>query len=329
MKKYLKGEATERERLIVEQWYALIDEGPRTLHPAEWEALEQRLWAKLENKAGLSAEEPSRPLLLKIKPFIPYAAAACASIVLLIVYTLWPQKPTLAPLDNGQALMINKENKVLTVSLEDGSKVMLGPQSQLRYPKKFAKDHREVDLIGEAFFEISENPQRPFFVNAGKITTKVLGTSFRVKAPQGQADVEVSVKTGKVSVYEKNKKQGDNSIKKSNGVILSPNHQVTFMADRAIFVTELVEQPVPVSPEEGQGPHFDFDDTPLAEVLRVLENTYSIDLELERKALKDCPLTANLTNKGLYAQLDLICAAIQGSYELKGTTILINGKGCD
>ena len=102
------------------------------------------------------------------------------------------------------------------------------------------------------------------------------------------------------------------------------------MADNKVFVTKIVDNPeVIISKTSSSKLLLKFEDKQIHEVLTILEQTYNIDLEVDKQSLGDCPITVNLTGKSLYPQLDLICAVIQGSYEVKGTTILISGKGCD
>ena len=86
----------------------------------------------------------------------------------------------------------NNSNKPQIITLSDGSSVLLQPNSKLSYPKIFTGNERKVYLSGEGFFEISKNPKKPFFVYANEIVTKVVGTSFRVKAYSDQPDVEVT-----------------------------------------------------------------------------------------------------------------------------------------
>jgi ferric-dicitrate binding protein FerR (iron transport regulator) len=334
LKKYQSGQATKSEIQIVEQWYALMEEKPRPLTEDEYAALEYRLWRKVKGK---SFEIPNlyhaKVIPTRKRGFIGLGLAA-SIILALAVFYLYPTDSSSIVRQYEQypyqEQVVNKGSGVLKVDLEDGSKVMLNPGSKLSYPTHFANENREVALIGEAFFEVSENPDRPFLVYTGEVTTKVLGTSFRVSAPKAGSNVEVSVKTGKVSVYEKKKTGLAGSGKNGSGVILSPNHRVTFVAENKLFVTGLVENPVALSPGIPlESISYDFDDIPLGSVLAQLENAYSIDIEVEKTTLNECPLTANLSKKGLYAQLDLICAAIEGNYEVKGTTILISGKGCE
>jgi transmembrane sensor len=89
------------------------------------------------------------------------------------------------------------------VHLPDGSLVTLAPQSQLRYPAKFNGTNREVYLEGEAFFEVSKNPHRPFRVHSGSWVTQVLGTKFNVSAVRGAGQTAVSLVEGKVEVFDK------------------------------------------------------------------------------------------------------------------------------
>ncbi|WP_025761224.1 FecR family protein [Dyadobacter tibetensis] len=325
LSRYLAGKASATEKKVVEQWYALLEEDPRKLQEEEWVALEKRLWSKLEESAGLAQMKvSSRESGTFIRNLALYLSAACVAIALIVGYTRLFSSSELGQLEEGQVAITNEKSIEMRVLLEDGSVVLLSPGAELRYPEHFPTHQRVVTLLGEAFFEISENANRPFLVNAGKITTKVLGTSFRVKAA-GKSKVEVSVRTGKVSVFQQAKLSSNDSRRKNNGVILTPNHQATFLPEQEVFVTELVANPLPLQHDVS----FVFDDIALAEILHRIEKAYAINFELEKDKLGACPLTANLSNRGLYAQLDLICAAIQGSYELKGTTILISGKGCE
>lgn len=335
LKKYQLGIATESEREVVEQWYALIEEEPRILNPDEWDLVEERLWLKLEEKTAPGAGSGQVKAVRRQGAPARYAAAAVFLFAAAFLgFLLLRQRPEPVPAGTvattGLKSVRNPDEKEMRVVLEDSSIVLLAPGSELSYPGHFTSNSREVYLSGEAFFMITEAADRPFFVNAGKITTKVLGTSFRVRSRPDGSEVEVSVRTGKVSVYEKARENDEKSVKTSNGVILTPNQQVIFHEENGQFITGLVENPE-ILPEATSQPYglFDYHDTELSKVLNDLKKAYHIDLELEKKALGECPLTANLSQKDLYVQLDLICAAIQGSYKVKGTTILIDGKGCE
>jgi transmembrane sensor len=85
------------------------------------------------------------------------------------------------------------------ILLADGTKVWLNADSKLQYPESFGPHTRDVTLIGEAFFEVTKNPRKPFIIRLQNGTVKVLGTSFNIKAYPGDRVVETSVSNGRVA----------------------------------------------------------------------------------------------------------------------------------
>ena len=86
-------------------------------------------------------------------------------------------------LSNGYCVVSTPAATTTLVTLSDGTKVMLNANSTLEYPASFDDaEVREVRLKGEAHFEVTKNPHRPFVVKAGEMQTQVLGTIFDVKA---------------------------------------------------------------------------------------------------------------------------------------------------
>ncbi len=337
LNKYLNGNCTSEEQKIVEQWYDLLEEVPDN----EWNIkdLEEKLWQKIKGQTIGNNE-----LLLDEKPTLTFwkknnfKMGIAASILLLLGIFTWNYlqkgilKTSISMEQNTPKGMLetqNLSNQAKKIILEDGSQITLQPQSKLSYPKHFNSDKREVYLTGEGFFEVQKNPQKPFFVYTGNITTKVLGTSFHVKSFDGIKKVEVEVVSGRVSVYEKENDETKTN-KQTNGVILLPNHKVTFFAESNLFVTNIVANPIiQTSKIQDTKVFFEFDDTPMSEVLKKLREAYGLEIIVENEIMNDCILTADITKQSLYTKLDIICAAVGATYEVKGTTILINGKGCE
>ena len=73
------------------------------------------------------------------------------------------------------------------VTLPDGTKVWLNAQTTLKYPVKFRGTEREVEMQGEAYFEVTRNPRQPFVIKSNEQTVKVLGTSFNINTFTGRA----------------------------------------------------------------------------------------------------------------------------------------------
>ena len=214
--------------------------------------------------------------------------------------------------------------------------VVLEPQSGLYYPDSFSTVKREVYLEGNAFFKVTKNPKCPFYVYSKNIVTQVLGTSFFVKTSPLTDTVEVSVRTGKVAVYE----YGQETVKnrrneESNGVILKPNQKVIYNGQDHHFRTTLVEVPLPVVVSNNNTEdkitelNFVFDEAPIAKVLEHLEAAYHIEMVMENETLAKCLFTGDIKGQNLYDQLEIICESVQATYEIRGTRILIKGSGCD
>ncbi|WP_316820774.1 FecR family protein [Pedobacter gandavensis] len=91
--------------------------------------------------------------------------------------------------------------------LADGTTVTLNSETQLKYPAEFKGDSREVYLSGEAFFEVKKDASHPFVIHTDKMSIKVLGTSFDVKAYQNDRDYTTSLITGAIQIQLKGNKQ--------------------------------------------------------------------------------------------------------------------------
>ena len=329
LQKYLDGNCSESEKELVEQWYELINKEPlQNYTEQEWQALEYKLWQKIE----VDISETQAPVVFSF--WRNYRISIAASVTLLLGVGAWwylakqdnqPTHTTFQAPVNELKLIDNTSAKPLKIELEDGSTVTLSPHSQLQYPSHFAAIKREVNLRGEALFEVSKEPERPFFVMTDKLVTKVLGTSFYVRTLEAKQKTEVEVLTGKVSVYEKEHEHNQNA-----GVVLTPNHKVTFYDVNKHFITGLVTKPLPlIKGINTKIEKFEFDDAPFSQVIEKLRKVYGIEIELKNEKLNNCPITADITAQPLYTKLDIICATINGKYEVKGTTILISGQGCE
>ncbi|MCE7065472.1 FecR family protein [Dyadobacter sp. CY326] len=285
-----------------------------------------------------SFEEPATQR--KVHHFPWLRAAASIAFLLIsawIIYSLSnkkaaPEIAVNAPIIARQAGLIEKLNasqKPMTVVLEDGSKITLAANGRIRYANKFVAAKREVYLEGEAFFDIAKDPERPFFVYSNGLITKVLGTSFTIKAYGNSNEVTVEVKTGRVSVFPEsdpalNQKTSSPELQ---GVVLRPNQKIIYSREEVRMVKTLVEKPEMVV-AKAEIPQFEFEDTPASEVFDTVGKAYGIEILYDEELLKDCPLTATLENQTLHEKLFIICKAVESDYEILDGQIVIHSKGC-
>ncbi|TLV00718.1 FecR family protein [Dyadobacter luticola] len=221
----------------------------------------------------------------------------------------------------------NKTTQIKLVNLPDGSSVILKKNARLRYPKHFTKEKREVELAGEAFFEVVKNPEQPFLVYAGNMVTKVKGTSFSIRANDEDDEVKLVVKTGivEVSANDTGKKENGAEVKK---LVLKPNEQVTFNRKNQTMIAKTVTTPVLLDlPVENQD--FEFKRTPLADVFASLEKTYGLDIRYDKLAIAKCTITARLGDEPVSEKLDMICTVVNAKYETRNGVILVSSPGCE
>ncbi|MDQ6481776.1 FecR family protein [Dyadobacter sp. LHD-138] len=226
---------------------------------------------------------------------------------------------------------VNNTDKVLPVNLPDGSSVSLKKRSRLAYFKnRFGTTKREVYMSGEAFFEITKNPAKPFFVYANELITKVLGTSFIIKAYPNDKQVNVSVKTGKVSVFtqfeaKRSLKLNSNEL---DGVVLTPNQQITLDRQELRLSRTLIHLPEVLSAADTEIQSFEFDDVPVAEIFAKIEKAYGVEIVYDEELLSACKMTASLDNVPLYEKIEMICKGLGATYEMIDAKIVIESNGC-
>lgn len=338
LKRYLEDDCTEEEKKLVEQWYELLgdeDDQEASMADEDIKVTIQRLWPSIRQETLLRSTAPPPPARI-IPIWIKWVSAAVV-IAGISMGMLWLFQPGLntgsfksRPLA-GYRETINHSQASDTVWLTDGSMVVLEPKARLFYPDSFGTK-REVYLEGNAFFKVTKNPGRPFYVYSRNIVTQVLGTSFFVKSDK---NIEVSVHTGKVAVYEYAEENAKRRIsEEAGGVILKPNQKVIYTQADHHFRTTLVEMPLPVAIDSSSEElitalNFVFEETPISTVLSALEQAYHIDMVMENETLANCLFSGDIKGQDLYDQLEIICQSVQAAYEIKGTRILIKGSGCE
>ena len=111
------------------------------------------------------------------------------------------------------------EGKIDSLTLSDGTKIIVNSASSLLYPATFNPhgDHRDIFLVGEAHFEVAKDSRRPFVVHAGNLNIRVLGTHFNVRAYGDDSDIITTLEEGSV-------KLSDNQ----NAILMKPGEQIAY-----------------------------------------------------------------------------------------------------
>jgi transmembrane sensor len=318
IEKYMAGDCDPAEERLVEEWserQAAASTFP--LMAQEETDTAKRLKKRIDTTVGVK-RFPFR--------FSIFRLGMAASFLLIVASGFWFFGKKTNYTEGGKNKtasfeLSNNLNSDQKFELKDGSIITLKPKSYLTYQENFGVENRVVFLKGEGFFDIKRDTTKPFFVYAGNLVTKVLGTKFIVKAYEDK-EAEVIVTSGKVMVYENI--QG----KVSKTVYLTPNQKVAYAPVKTVLTPVLVDIPIIVNPIE-KTEDFDFKQATLPSVLDRLKQVYDIDIFMKNKELEHCYFTGNLNGLSLSEQLDLICKTVEVKYQKYETAIWIDGEGCN
>lgn len=316
IEKYLSDTCSEAERMLVEAWYRSFENNPDGI---------SHLSLKEQEALKAQVRKNMIPVVKPTNSYTPprwiwYVASVAAMLIIVWGLSFYINTDSTKNLTFGSNIPLsdwakyeNSSAKVLKVTLPDGSLVWLQPKTLLSYNQS-DRVFRQVNLKGEAFFDVKRDEQRPFLIYSGKMTTKVLGTSFNIKAYPATEKFEVSVVTGKVAVQNEGEKEV--YILPKQQVILevkSDNLQVKEVPKDQTFYWELAS--------------LSFDNTPLPEVVRQIESTYHVHIVLA-PSLQKCRLSGNFTNEHLATVLEVVSRSIEAEYLLNGNQISLKGEGC-
>ncbi len=198
----------------------------------------------------------------------------------------------------------NEEQKNVLISLPDGSKVYLNRNSTFTYRSDFNKTDRDVKLSGEAFFEIAPDKSKPFVIDAGEASVKVVGTSFNVITNNKEEAVEVFVKTGTVLVSNNT---GSQSVKLDPGYI-------------GIVNSTESEKSVNEDPNylSWQTNYLEYSGQKLSVVFKDLKRVYNMDIVTDDPSILENPWTSPINNLPQVTIIRLICASFNLGYTKDG-----------
>jgi ferric-dicitrate binding protein FerR (iron transport regulator) len=271
-----------------------------------------RAWNKVHtkiNEAGLLSETFTDNNRFTLKAIIRIAAMVLIVIGLGSTALFLSKKGVIG---HKISIAANSDQRNLEVPLPDGSKVYLNRSSELIYPSKFNKNGRKVSLKGEAFFEITSDALKPFIVDAGKASVKVLGTSFNIITNNSNNAVEVFVSTGKVML-------SDNSG--SRNLVLDPGYIGTM--DSKQSGKSMNNNPNYMSWNTGL---LIYDGQKLDVVFRDLKSVFNLEIIADDPSILDNKWTSPIDNQPQETIIRLICTSFNLSYKKDGNVYHLSKK---
>ncbi|HEV7350343.1 FecR family protein [Telluribacter sp.] len=321
-------------RTVIEEARQLLQE----IHKAEEQTIlsldQEAVWSNIRGHMQEPAMKKQKVVrALWRRPILQWAASLILLLGVgwLVWFSQFPKtvsyQDLIVNLENRSSLIeqVNENSTPLKITLEDGSVITLDKNSRLSYPAHFDKDNRTVILTGEAFFDVAKDSSRPFYIYANEVVTKVLGTSFSIRAFDEENQIVVQVRTGRVSVYRQQRLPL--SDPETKGLVLLPNQQATYSRIKQNLSRRLVEQPKPIALLTPSLPTR-YEEVSASTILRDLENQYGITILFNDDELNHCLLTTTLGEEPLHDKLDIICQTIDATYKEVDGQLIVESKGC-
>ena len=323
--KYLANETNTDETENIGEWISTSKENQRTFEHSKLifegvSSLKNQktvdidvAWKKLNIGQHLNTEftenQTVKPIvkLNWLTNFLKIAA------VLVVLFGLWFVAAKQFVIPKNDVISFKTDKTPVEKILPDGTKILVKENSSITYPAAFKGDTREINLVGEAFFEVHHDAIHPFIIHTQGTTIKVLGTSFNVRAYNTQ--VQVVVKTGRVH-FSKNNAQ----------IILEKGQKGELLANSGTIIKSEVEESKLVSNVKKLS--FNFEQTSLAEVAAELSKTFGKKISFDNNNIKNCKLTASFQDEELENIINVIAETFSLKIENTFDGIIFTGVGC-
>ncbi len=305
LQKFFNGNITDQELKTLFAWlnsekgsleYEMLSKGKWLT--GEFEPIKNidssSLFSRIESKMQEKQQLGRKQLLIKLRN-----AAAIFVLGLILPLTYFT---ILNPLRSDKQITYFKESlsneKVRKTTLPDGTIVWLMSGSTITYPSDFSVSKtRNVEVRGEAFFQVAHDVSHPFVLNMGEVGLKVVGTSFNVMNYDDEDCINVVLKTGRVDLF-KGQYEGNKQF-----VQMVPGQLVSYEKGSLKFLRSDVNVDKYTSWIDGT---LLFSDDPLADVLKKLGRWYNIVIEIKNPRVSDFPFTATIRNENLDQVVDLL-----------------------
>ncbi len=202
-----------------------------------------------------------------------------------------------------------------TLVLADGSRIKLNADSRLRYPVTFSTDTREVELQGEAFFEVRKSDRKPFLVHTNGMAIQVYGTAFNVSSYNNDNITQTTLVSGSVGIQL-------TSDQSASEIKLKPGEQANF--NKLTHKIEKHEVDIELYTAWVDG-IFMFENEPIENILKKLSRWYDFEVRFENEDLKKRSFTGDLRRyDNISTILEMISIASDLEFKIEGKTVIIS-----
>lgn len=331
LKSYLEGKGTEDELLKINELFSdLLAEGElrkvsqdllwdkiaedQTIHGFDKERIRDRIYYRMRlEEARAFNKKKSRILFIR---YMTRIAAVLFIPLFLFTFINWRGNVT-EKKASVYAEIYSPLGARTSFSLPDGSSGWLNGGSYLHFPTEFTRKYRTVELNGEAYFNVKENPKKPFNVLTDGIKVTAYGTSFNVMAYPDDQTVEVTLESGDVEIFGKNEYRKYLSVGK-----LKPGYRGVLLKGTNIYNTQKVDTDKYTSWKNGR---LVFRHESMTEVVNRINRWYNVRLVIKNKNLESYSYRATLIDETLDEVLRLLQISAPIKYKDLGREIHPDG----
>jgi len=255
------------------------------------------------------------------------------------IYLFSQKRGTKLPSEQSISSIVTKNGNRSKVVLPDGSQVWLNAGSNLDYNNStFNKQLREVSLNGEAYFDVTKNPDKPFIIHTKKMDIKVLGTIFNVRSYSDEKIAEAALIKGSIEVTLKDRKD--------QKIILKPNEKISIANEEpkvepkqnkiVLAKTNTNHVPQIVVKELKPNPTYNiigeiawtqnklyFEDENLEDICLRMERWFGKKVTIANESLKNIHYTGNFENETLEEVLSYLKLSKSFNFRLGNDNVVI------
>jgi transmembrane sensor len=263
-----------------------------------------------------------------------YIAGSVAASLIIFFLVFWKASP-----EKEATLSALKEiNEISTqagsrsrIQLPDGSVVWLNAGSKLTYKKDFGIINREVELKGEAFFDVTRNEKSPFLIHTTSIDIKVLGTAFNVKAYPEDQTSETSLIRGRIEVFIKSRNNDKVILSPNEKLIVENNHPdtpdsvISEVHEPLMSINKLKYNPADSTVAEilWIDNKLVFTDESFTDLAVKMQRWYGVEIEINNPNLREKRFTGNFQNENIEQAMEALTYTTPFHFERKGNKIII------
>lgn len=319
--KFFAGEISDSELTQLKLWLEADPENRRifdkenelwqeaSIHTKFENYRNDSVWLSISGKLELGKNKVKSVTLIRKNNFRVLIAAATASCLLAIGgVTLWiVSRNSFNQITSGSTILETKEGEKARIMFSDSSEVILNSDSRVQYVGNYNLTERRVKLSGEAFFDISTNPEKPFIVQLDNMIISATGTRFNVYSFNNENRVETTLEEGTIHVFVKGKEPIN---------VRSGQQVVYFVNTGEIKVIDVITDTY-TSWKENM---LRFNDTPLEEAFRRIGRKYNVTFEVTNRDLLDLKYTATFIDESVEEVMEMLKAVSPITYKINYRT---------